>query len=72
MRRIRLHDIRHTYVTLAATSVWDSKVLCERVGHENETVTNQIYNHRSATKRKDRKAAKTVAKIIQKALKKAA
>lgn len=66
VRHSRLHDIRHTYVTLARDYGVDSKVLTDRVGHASETVTKQIYNHRSTGH--DRDAATTVASLIETAM----
>jgi integrase len=62
-----LHDIRHTYVTLARDHGVDSKVLTDRVGHASENVTKQIYAHRSVGR--DRDAATAMAKLIEEALK---
>ncbi len=42
-RRIRLHDVRHTYSTLSHDSGIEPKILSDRVGHSNPTVTFQIY-----------------------------
>ncbi len=66
VRHIRLHDIRHTYVTLARDNGMDSKVLTDRVGHASETVTKQIYTHRSVGF--DRDAATAMGTLIEKAL----
>ncbi|MGL5826728.1 MAG: tyrosine-type recombinase/integrase [Nocardioides sp.] len=46
-RRIRLHDIRHTYATLALDSGAVTKILSDRVGHGNSSVTTQVYGHRT-------------------------
>jgi integrase len=45
--RIRLHDVRHTYATLAMDAGVDPKMLSDRIGHANTAVTLQIYTHRS-------------------------
>jgi integrase len=45
-RRIRLHDVRHTYATLALDSGVEPKIR-DRVGHSNMNVTFQVYAHRS-------------------------
>jgi integrase len=47
VRRIRLHDVRHTYATLALTSGVEPKIVSDRVGHSNPGVTFQIYTHPS-------------------------
>jgi integrase len=66
VRRIRLHDVRHTYATLARDLGVDGKIVTDRLGHANETVTQQIYTHRSTGQ--DRAAAEMVAQIIAGAL----
>ena len=37
--RIRLHDVRHTYATLAMDAGADPKVLSDRIGHANTSIT---------------------------------
>jgi integrase len=44
--RIRLHDVRHTYVTLCLDAGIDMKLISDRIGHANMNVTLQIYTHR--------------------------
>lgn len=63
VRRIRLHDIRHTYSTLALDSGADPKLVSDRVGHANMSVTFQIYTHRSTGK--DRAMADAIANLIR-------
>lgn len=65
-RRIRLHDVRHTYATLALDSGVDPKVLSDRVGHANLNVTLGLYVHRSTGL--DREAADLIGKAIADAL----
>ena len=65
-RRIRLHDVRHTYATLALDSGIDPKILSDRVGHANLNVTFGLYVHRSAGL--DRDAAELIGKAITDAL----
>lgn len=67
VRKIRLHDVRHTYATFSLDSGIDPKIVSDRVGHSNMNVTLQIYTHRS--KGQDRPAAKRISKLIQKAMK---
>ena len=69
VRHIRLHDIRHTYVTLARDHGFDSKILSDRVGHASEAVTQQVYTHRSVGR--DREAARVVGDLIKEALRRA-
>jgi integrase len=60
--RIRLHDVRHTYATIALDSGVDLKIVSERLGHANMTVTAQIYTHKSTGN--DAVAAARVAEMI--------
>lgn len=66
VRRIRLHDVRHSYSTLALDSGVDVKILSDRVGHANPNVTFQIYSHHSNGR--DRSAAEMLATLIESAL----
>lgn len=65
-RRIRLHDIRHTWVTIARDAGVDGKIVSDRVGHASETVTQQIYTHRSTGK--DQAAADLIGGMIREEL----
>ncbi len=47
VRRIGLHDIRHTYPALALDSGVEPKIVSDRVGHANPAVTFQVHTHRS-------------------------
>lgn len=66
VRRIRLHDIRHTYATLSLDSGVTPKVVSDRIGHADLSVTFQVYGHRSTGH--DREAAELVTKLIRDAL----
>jgi integrase len=66
VRRIRLHDVRHTYATLARDLGVNSKIVTDRLGHANESVTQQIYTHKSTGQ--DRAAAEMIAELIAAAL----
>ena len=66
VRRIRLHDVRHTYATLARDLGVNSKIVSDRLGHANESVTQQIYTHPSTGQ--DRPAAEMIAGLIAEAL----
>jgi len=68
VRRIRLHDIRHTYATLARDLGVNGKIVTDRLGHANEAVTQQIYTHKSTGH--DRPAAEMIAGLITDALNK--
>ena len=65
-RRIRLHDVRHTYATLALTSGVEPKIVSDRVGHSNPGVTFQIYTHPSIGA--DRPAAEMLGQMIRQAV----
>lgn len=43
--RIRLHDLRHTYATLALAAGVHVKVVSERLGHANVSITLDTYSH---------------------------
>lgn len=45
MRKIRLHDLRHTYATLALAAGVPAKVVAERLGHSSVMVTLDLYSH---------------------------
>jgi hypothetical protein len=66
VRRIRLHDVRHTYATLARDLGVNSKIVTDRLGHANESVTQQIYTHKSTGQ--DRAAAEMIAERLTEAL----
>lgn len=43
--KIRLHDLRHTWATLALVAGVDVKIVSERLGHASPVVTWQTYQH---------------------------
>ena len=45
IKRIRLHDLRHTYATLALKAGMHPKVVSERLGHATVGVTLDLYSH---------------------------
>ena len=59
---IRLHDVRHTYATLALDAGVDIKIVSDRIGHAGIDVTGRIYGHRSQGH--DREAAEMMARLI--------
>lgn len=63
VRRIRLHDVRHTYATLSMDAGIDPKIVSDRVGHANMAVTFQVYTHRSTGR--DREAAERIGELIR-------
>jgi integrase len=62
VRRIRLHDVRHTYATMALDAGVDPKIVSDRIGHANMAYTLAIYTHPSTGK--DRDAAGKVAGMV--------
>jgi integrase len=59
---IRLHDLRHTWATLALAAGVDVKVVSERLGHASATITWDIYQHVTPSMASD--AAQVVADLI--------
>lgn len=59
---IRLHDLRHTWATLALQAKIHPKVVQERLGHANIAITLGIYSHVTATLHDE--AAETVAGML--------
>jgi integrase len=59
---IRLHDLRHTWATLALSAGEHPKVVQERLGHANVSITLDVYSHVSEGLHGD--AASRVAKLI--------
>jgi integrase len=60
--KIRLHDLRHTYVSAARHSGVDLKTISERVGHADINVTLAVYDH--VFHEDDAEAATTTAEFI--------
>jgi len=60
--RIRLHDLRHTYATLALACGIHPKVVSERLGHANIAITLDTYSH--AVPALSEEAASRVAALI--------
>jgi len=62
LRRIRVHDLRHTWAVLALTAGVHIKVVSERLGHSSIAVTADIYSHVLPEMQAD--AAEKVANLI--------
>ncbi len=62
LMRIRLHDLRHTWATLALVAGVDVKIVSERLGHTSPLITWQTYQH--VTKGMQTDAAERVADLI--------
>jgi integrase len=59
---IRLHDLRHTWATLALSAGEHPKVVQERLGHANVSITLDVYSHVSEGLHSD--AASRIASLI--------
>jgi integrase len=59
---IRLHDLRHTWATLALQAGVHPKVVSERLGHATTSITLDIYSH--VQPELDAQAATTVAQLF--------
>lgn len=62
---IRLHDLRHTWATLALEAGVHPKVVSDRLGHATVGFTLDVYTH--AVPRLERDAAEKVARLIAEA-----
>lgn len=60
--RIRLHDLRHTWATLALVAGVPMKIVQERLGHSSITITSDLYSH--IVEGLDRDAAEKVTRSI--------
>jgi integrase len=60
---IRLHDLRHTYATLALQAGVHPKVVSERLGHATVGITLDLYSHVAPSL--DQQAAETVAGLLR-------
>ncbi len=60
--KIRLHDLRHTYATLALAAGVPAKVVADRLGHSSVTITLDLYSHVMPAVEGDH--ADTVARLI--------
>jgi integrase len=61
--RIRLHDLRHTWATLALSAGVHPKIVSERLGHASVAITLDVYSHVSAGMQQD--AADAVAALLR-------
>lgn len=59
---IRLHDLRHTYATLALEAGVHPKVVSERLGHSTISFTLDVYSH--SVPALEEEAAETVARLV--------
>jgi integrase len=61
-QRIRLHDLRHTFATIALGAGVHPKIVSERLGHATITITLDTYSH--AIPALSEEAAATVAALV--------
>jgi integrase len=61
---IRLHDLRHTFATLALAAGVHVRVVADRLGHSSPAITLAVYSH--STPRLDRDAAEAVRRLVGK------
>jgi integrase len=62
VRRIRLHALRHTHATLALGAGVHPKVVSERLGHANVSITLDLYSH--VTDSMQVEAAERISKLV--------
>jgi len=60
--RIRLHDLRHSYATLALASGAHPKVVSDRLGHSTISFTLDVYSH--AIPAMEEQAAESFARLV--------
>ena len=60
--RIRLHDVRHSYVVAARKAGTDVKTISQRIGHADVNVTLTVYDH--VFHEDDKQAANTTAALL--------
>lgn len=59
---IRFHDLRHTHATMALAAGVHPKVVSDRLGHANVSITLDVYSH--AAPAMEAAAAETVAALV--------
>ena len=62
LKKVRLHDLRHTYATLALRAGVDPKTVSARLGHATVAFTLDVYT--KAVPQLDREAADKIADLI--------
>ncbi len=63
LKRIRLHDLRHTAATLMLRAGVNPKVVSDRLGHSTISITLDIYSHVLPDMQRD--GAKALARMIR-------
>ena len=62
LKRIRFHDLRHTYASLLIEQGENLKYIQSQLGHSNPTVTLNVYAH--LMEDKNQESARTLAGAI--------
>jgi integrase len=52
LKRIRIHDCRHTYATLATANGENARTISETMGHSDVALTLRVYGHVQPEQRK--------------------
>jgi integrase len=60
--RVRFHDLRHSYASIALAAGVHARVVQETLGHSTIAVTLELYSHIAPTMQRD--AARTVAEAL--------
>jgi integrase len=60
--QIRLHDLRHSYATLALSSGVNPRIVSGRLGHSTVALTLDVYSH--VLPQQDREAAEAIAALL--------
>ena len=60
--QIRLHDLRHSYATLALASGVNPRIVSGRLGHSTVALTLDVYSH--VLPQQDREAAEAIAGLL--------
>jgi integrase len=64
LKRVTLHGLRHTIITMQIVNGVDIKTVSARAGHRDIQTTLNIYSH--YTKESDQKASELINKILYK------
>lgn len=62
VRKIRLHDLRHTHATILVLSGTDFKTISSRLGHKDIKITLNRYSH--VLEEMDKKASNNISNIL--------
>lgn len=62
IRRIRLHDLRHTHATMLLLAGTDMKTVSNRLGHTDIKITMNRYSH--VLEEMDKKASENISDLM--------